>query len=545
VTTAAWLLPAVLLPAVLGLGLFWPRLRGGIVRVLPFSSWPLLAAAVLAFGSPPTDLPWLMLGVRVGVDPPALMLIAAGTLIWTVAGLYIVRHFQAPWFLGAALATQAGSLGALVTFDPIGFYFFFSLMTVASYGLVVAGRSRRSHDAGRLYLGLALVGEMLILAGFLIGSTAPEARSLTAALLVAGFGAKLGLPAFHIALPVAYRAAPYVGGALLSSVLVNAAIFGVLRFLPPDGGGPGASGAMALIILGLLMAFGGAMLGIVQRDARALLGYSTASQMGIALSAIGIGAGHAGGIAATAPAVALFAAHHGLVKAALFLGLGALPLRQDWRLGFLLVLSLSLAAAPLTGGALAKLWVESAADHLPAHWAGAVHWLLPLTSTATALLMVRFLGLVMRLPATRMEPGGRVADLLGLGLAAVVLPWAAFTLAGGNQQLTVLTPAHLWLGVWPLLLALLIALPSRLGMKAAAPPPPPASPGLPVAELARRPALGSARRHQWATGVTASADLLSMALLHMIVTEGKMRSFPRFGVLFLGLAAACGAALLL
>lgn len=545
-TAAQWLLPAALLPGALGLGLFVRRWRGGIAHLLPFSSWPLLVASVLALGQPAVDLPWLVLGVRMGVDALTLLLISAGGLIWTVAGAHIVRDVHAPWFLGAVLATQAGSLGALVAFDPVSFYFFFSLMTVASYGLVVAGRSRRAHDAGRLYLGLALVGEMLILAGFLIGIVRPESRSLTAVLLVAGFGAKLGLPPFHIALPVAYSAAPYVGGALLSSVLINAAVLGILRFLPPDGGGPGPSAAMALIVLGFLLAFGGALLGIGQRDAKGLLGYSTVSQMGIVLAAIGIGASQLNGIAVTAPAVALFAAHHGLVKAALFLGLGATMLRKNWRLALLLLLSLSLAAAPLTGGALAKLWVEDAADHLAPPWSTAIHWLLPLTSTATTLLMLRFLALAMRSPVHRAEPGARTADLLCLGLAAIILPWTAFALTADSQRLPVFEPAHLWVGLWPLLLALLFLLPGRVRalIQGRGGPEPPSLPVPSLEKLAQRPVIGAVLQRRWTGSVAASAELMRILLLQTIVAEAKMRSFPRFGVLFLSLAAACAIALL-
>jgi len=466
-SAAVWTLAATFIPSLLAVLLLVPRWRGAITPLTPFASWPMLAAALAAIGQPPAEVPALLLGVRVGVDAFALLLLLAGVLVWTLAGLRLAR--QPPLVLAAALAAQTGSLGALIALDAAGFYLFFSLMTVASYGLVIADRSAAAHAAGRIYLALALGGELVALAAF-ITATAGAPGLVSALLLLFGLGAKLGLPPLHVALPIAYRAAPAPGGAVIGSVLVNAAIAGLVRFLPETAGDPQPLG-MFLILFGIATAFLGALLGMMQHDPKALLGYSTVSQMGILTAVVGIAAGLPNGIAAgvpdgfaagvpnritagvpdgfavLAPAIALFALHHALVKAALFLGLERAPGRG--RTAVLIALSLALAAAPFTGGALAKLWIEAQAYGLPRAQFDLLHLLLPLTSTGTALLMARFVVLA--------APVGSVASpplpfsaCAGLALG---LPWVTAAALHPAPFALAASPGHVWLGAWPLLLA--------------------------------------------------------------------------------------------
>ena len=389
----------------------------------------------------------LLLGVRIGVDLPGLALITAGAVIWSGAALVWQEPAKQPGFLGGALAAQTGSLGALVALDPVGFYLFFSVMTVASYGLVAAGPRRGAHRAGALYLGLALLGEFLMLTAFMLASAETEAGLVIGLLLLFGLGAKLGIPPFHVALPVAYRAAPTVGGALIGSVLVNAAIVGMMRFLPISGSSL-TDLAPILCGLGLATAFYGAVIGTMQRHPKALLGYSTVSQMGIAVVALGIASAAPDGLAVLAPAIALFAVHHALTKAALFFALDTASDRLS--IGLIIALSLTLAAAPLTGGALAKLWIEESVSVLPDPWPHVVPILLPLTSAGTALLMTRFVFLV-RGRAT-MPSSGRTAFVV-LAILALAAPWAMAIATHPAPGLLAFAPAHLWTSLWPLLAA--------------------------------------------------------------------------------------------
>lgn len=444
---ATWLLAALFLPAVLGAGIAVPRWRRAISASAPLASWPTVLAATAAYGQQPAEFPMLLLGVRIGVDLPGLALITAGAVIWTGAALVWQEPAKQPGFLGGALAAQTGSLGALVALDPVGFYLFFLVMTVASYGLVAAGPRRGAHRAAALYLGLALLGEFLMLTAFMLASAETEAGLVIGLLLLFGLGAKLGIPPFHVALPVAYRAAPTVGGALIGSVLVNAAIVGLMRFLPISGSSL-TDLAPVLCGLGLATAFYGALIGTMQRGPKALLGYSTVSQMGIAIVAFGIASAAPDGLAVLAPAIALFAVHHALTKAALFFALAATPGRVS--IALIIALSLTLAAAPLTGGALAKLWIEESVYALPGIWSELVHTLLPLTSAGTALLMARFVFLVRR-RATM--PSSDRTTFLVLAVLALTVPWSIAMAMHPAPGRLIFAPAHLWTSLWPLLAA--------------------------------------------------------------------------------------------
>ena len=72
---------------------------------------------------------------------------------------------------------------------------------------------------------------------------------------------------------------------------------------------------------GVLSAFYGVAIGVTQRDPRTMLAYSSVSQMGVIAGALGMGL--AGAQRGAATEIAFYAANHVLVKAALFLTVGA------------------------------------------------------------------------------------------------------------------------------------------------------------------------------------------------------------------------------
>jgi formate hydrogenlyase subunit 3/multisubunit Na+/H+ antiporter MnhD subunit len=178
-------------------------------------------------------------------------------------------------------------------------------------------------------------------------------RDAAMALLIAGFGAKMGLVPLNGWMPLAYAATPIPAAAVLSGAGVKAGVIGLIRFLPL--GMPLAGWGEALAVLGFATAFYGVLVGVTQENPKAVLAYSSASQMGVIAAALGIGLAAGDGNAPTL--VAFYAANHVLVKGALFLTVGASAARGVrpgvWSL-LALALALSLAGLPFTGGALAK-----------------------------------------------------------------------------------------------------------------------------------------------------------------------------------------------
>jgi hydrogenase-4 component B len=452
--------------------LWWPASRAIGLRLAPWTPLPALLLALIAPVPQQFDLPWLLLGTRLGLDETGHVFLLFSALIWLAAGWFarawLAHDERRHAFAGFFLLTQAGNLGVCLALDAASFYFFFALMSFAAYGLIVHDRSAAAWRAGKVYLVLALAGEMLILSGLLL---AVGAHPLAVACLILGFGVKTGLPLLHVSLPPAYAAIPIPGAAVLAGAMIKAGLLGWLRFLPlgetalPDAG-------TAMLLAGLLAIFFGSVVGLTQRLPGALLAYSSISQMGVLAIAVGAGLLAPELWPLLLPAVVLYAVHHALAKSALFLSLGVLQ-RHGATPGVLLGLALpalALAGAPLTSGMLAKSSLKQALQTLPAPWGDTLPLLLALGALGTALLMLRLLWLVQHQPAqpdasSRSLIAPWLLTLLGVaGLAAWLAPVAAWQSA--------LTTQAVLAASWPLFAALALAFAAqRSRLRAPAIPP--------------------------------------------------------------------------
>ena len=226
--------------------------------------------------------------------------------------------------------------------------------------------------------------------------------------------------------------------------------------------------------------------------------------------------GLAAGDAGAALAAAFYAAHHVLVKGALFLAVGVVAATGRRRLWPTLlpaaVLALGLGGLPLTGGALAKLAVKRAARrwrrrparqplggrHDPSH--AAFH------------------------PAgchgahrpERVPFAGLAVPWQAIALAAMAVPWLLYPTAEA------LTPTALWDPGWPVLLGAGLAVPLHLWGRHL--------PGIPEGDLVVL-YLAATRR------LAGCGDLL-------VRLEAGLRRWPVAGVLPLALTLALGAAFL-
>lgn len=448
------------LPLLLAAAMVVRPWRPAAQALVPLAPLPGLATALL-LPAGQAEIPWLVMGLWVGLDEPGRPILAATALVWLATAL----HWRATpagragrtRFAVFFLCAMGGTLGAAMALGRPAFYTLFAMATLASYGLIVTGPGRNARRAGRLYLGLALAGEMMVLIALIIRTLSPP-TPLEAALLCVGFGTKLGLVPLHIALPPAYRVAPSAGAAAVAGPVLTVAALGWLRFVPSAGAEHGAMAPIAAVILalGLFGAFYGAALGILQRRPAALLAYSSISQMGILMAALGLAMAAGGDTTALSRGAMLFAAHHLLAKAALFLGLGA---RRDRSGGFLVYpalvfLSLSLAGLALSGGALGKLAIETAALDRTGPEAALLATLLPFTSVATALVMARFLWLTRRASPMAEGPAWPAPTLAA---AALVVPWLLVLQHHPHPVELAFGPSHLWQTLWPVALGAILA----------------------------------------------------------------------------------------
>jgi formate hydrogenlyase subunit 3/multisubunit Na+/H+ antiporter MnhD subunit len=442
-----------------------------------YARWALLVAplpALLAAGTLPVgtgiSLPWLLLGVELGLDETGRVFLLFSGLLWLVAGLYgagaEAGEQHGTRFRVFFLLAMAGNLGLIVARDMLSFYLGFTLMGLAACGLILHPATRRARQAARRYLVWTIAGELLLFVAIVMLAlqhggildfaslqSAPP-TGFVVLLLVIGFGIKLALPGLHLWLPLTYAVTPAPAVAVLSGAMIKAGLLGWLRFLPPGDAAPGGWGQV-LLVVGVTGILFGSIVGLLQQRPRLLLGYSSISKMGVLTAGMGAALAWPTAAPALIGALVLYAAHHALVKGALFLGLGLVERGglRPWLLAGLGFLALVMASAPLTSGALAKFVLKTS---LPAE-AHILVLLLSVSALASTLLMARFLFLVWK------QRAGNVAQLpvesvmAWLALLAVIV---AFPFALAGTSLPPLDVAPLALGILLSGIALLAA--SRL-----------------------------------------------------------------------------------
>jgi formate hydrogenlyase subunit 3/multisubunit Na+/H+ antiporter MnhD subunit len=451
---------------------FAPGLRGLARAITPLAALPALAAAALAIGSAPFGAELPALPISLWLDRAGGLLLLAAALVWLIVSIVALGEGQgranADRFAVSWLLTMTGSLGVFIAADLLTFYLVYALVSVPAYYLVAHDEEPASRRAGGVYMAFALLGEAVLLLAFVMlaagepsGSVqirdvvtalpASPWRDAALALIILGFGMKIALAPLHGWMPLTYTAAPIPVAAVLSGAGVKAGVIGLIRFLPLSAAFPGWGDA--LVRLGFISAFYGVAIGVTQRDPKTMLAYSSVSQMGVIAAALGMALANADQGAATN--VAFYAANHVLVKAALFLTLGAAAALDGRarRLALIVaaLLGLSLAGLPLTGGALAKLAVKDLFGD------GAAAVAAQLSAAATTALMLVFVMRLARLPQDQRADASpaRLWTWLALAAAALLIPWLMYPALGSPAE--VLEPAKLWDAVWPMLVGAALA----------------------------------------------------------------------------------------
>lgn len=149
------------------------------------------------------------------------------------------------------------------------------------------------------------------------GDLEPRVLGLAFVFLLVGYGTKVGLAPLHNWLPDAHAEGPTPVSAVLSGLLLNVALYAVIRCkaLAIGSIGPLLPGRM-LMVFGLLSALLAAFFLWRQRDIKRLFGYSSIEHMGIITFAFGLG-GPVANFAAL-----LHMTVHSLTKSSIFFSAG-------------------------------------------------------------------------------------------------------------------------------------------------------------------------------------------------------------------------------
>jgi len=145
----------------------------------------------------------------------------------------------------------------------------------------------------------------------------PALLNLAFVFLLLGYGTKVGLAPLHAWLPDAHAEGPTPISAVLSGLLLNVALYAVLRFkillaANPDAIAPGP----LMVVLGLLSLNFAAYMLYRRRDIKRMFAYSSIEHMGIIVFAFGMG----GPLANFAGL--LHMTMHSLTKSAIFFSVG-------------------------------------------------------------------------------------------------------------------------------------------------------------------------------------------------------------------------------
>ncbi len=145
----------------------------------------------------------------------------------------------------------------------------------------------------------------------------PDIVTLAFAFLFIGYGTKVGLVPLHNWLPDAHAEGPTPVSAVLSGLLLNVALYAVLRCKVLADGALGTNLAGRLMIgFGLLSVVAAVFFLIRQRDVKRMFAYSSIEHMGLMTFAFGVG----GPIATYAGLLHMTV--HSLVKSAIFFAVG-------------------------------------------------------------------------------------------------------------------------------------------------------------------------------------------------------------------------------
>ncbi len=419
---------------------FLPAGRRGPGLIFVFATLPALWLGLVEVSG--VTAQWFLLESHFSLDTPRRIILLLTGILWATAGLFAgsylkddARRGEFSFYFGVAMA---GNFGLLISAEIASFYTFFALMTFASYGLVIHSRTPAARRAGRIYLVMAIIGELFLItalylavqsAGSMLLADIPPALAEATngqfifLLGLIGFGVKVGAIPLYFWLPLAHPAAPAPASAVLSGAMIKAGLVGWMH-LAPVGLVEWPSLSMLMVSLGFASALGAAIYGLTQVDPKTNLAYSSISQMGVMTVLLGIGL--YGGIPAglLLPAIALYAFNHGTAKALLFMGT-ALPAKVggSWRILMWVGLGLgvlAIAGGPLTGGLWTKYLVKTFLGETSLPGAHTFLLLLTLSAITTTLLLSRFLQLLHQIqaPAENKAP-------------AFLLPWVLLLLAGG------------------------------------------------------------------------------------------------------------------
>ena len=343
----AWLAPAACVGAFTALALFG--------RYLPWKG-PYIAIGAIGFGF---VLFWFLLNdllngaarefslaawfeagggvfdLGMTIDPVAMVMMGVITFVSLLVQIYSLGYMRGEsrlaWYFAVHSLFVASMLGLVLSNNLLVLYVGWELVGICSYLLIGFWYERRSAaEAAKKAFITTRIGDVGLLVGILLlykttdtfhiptilnaveaGELSSGVMTLSAILIFLGAMGKSAQFPLHVWLPDAMEGPTPVSALIHAATMVVAGVYLVARMLPLFEAAPAVS--ELVIAIGLITAVMGATMALSSTDLKRVLAYSTVSQIGFMMLALGHGA----------LAAAMFhLATHALFKALLFLGAG-------------------------------------------------------------------------------------------------------------------------------------------------------------------------------------------------------------------------------
>lgn len=410
-----------------------------------------------------------VLGFHLAVDHLSGVLLLCAGIVGMAALLVARRTLSDPrdrfTFANLVLVALVGMNGIAMVRDLFTLYVFVEVTAVATFILITLRHEGQAFEGAWKYIILSAVASVLMLSSialFLLsvgGISLDEVKAalgppgtlpwVATALFLCGLFVKGALVPFHGWLADAYTAAPAPVSVFMAGIVTKASgIFALLRIVSSTVG-TALPGREILLVVGALTIVVGAFLALGQSNMKRMLAYSSVSQMGYIVLALG------GDLRLGIVAAALHFFNHAVSKSQLFanaaaieerLGtldmdkMGGIAARMPVTGGTTAVATLSIAGLPPLAGFWSKLLIVMALWNAKEYAFAAVAILTSLVTLAYFLSLQRrvFFGKTLPQWAEVREAGiGLLVPVVALALITVLLglgfPFALHVLLGGGR----------------------------------------------------------------------------------------------------------------
>lgn len=374
-----------------------------------------------------TKFAWFDLGiykltVGIGVDNLAALMLIVVTVISFLVHLFSTEYMRGDVRYGRFFAYLGlftfSMLGIVIANNFVFMYIFWELVGISSYLLIGFWYEKKSAaDAGKKAFITNRVGDFGFFVGIMIlfftygtfmfddifgGMTAgkipfdsPEILTAAGILIFCGAIGKSAQFPLHVWLPDAMEGPTPVSALIHAATMVAAGVYMVARVFPIFSG----DALLFIAYVGAITAFMSATIAITQNDFKRVLAYSTVSQLGYMIMALGVGAWATGffhlmthawfkaclflasGSVIHAMHESMHRAHNHSMDAQSILNMGGMRKTMPITYITFLFVTLALSGVPFTSGFLSKDSILAGTLAF-ANLSG--HWLIPIAGFAAA-----------------------------------------------------------------------------------------------------------------------------------------------------------------